>query len=152
MTQQVGSGCAHLLPSATTSLPSAQASAMAFSSGSSWPSNPRYPYESHPRSDATHRGTRASATGRDEVLDASSYINDLHDPLSLGPNLETSTRSFPPAAPYSFPPVDVKGMPTSTPHTRPVQALEPPAEDGPIYLHLPQYGGYTSSSGWSNMQ
>ena len=122
---------------------------MDFSSGSGWQSNPhlygRRSYERHPRPDhAAHRGTRATTTGGDQVSDASDYI----DPLALGPSLET----MPVFPPLCFPQADPKSMTTATPHTRSMQALEAPPEDGPIYLHLPQYNGYTNHSGWSDAQ
>ena len=128
---------------------------MTLSPDSTWPDTRLHDqpqYERHPRPDTAHRGTRASTSRRDQVPDASNYLNDLNDPLTLASSLDAPSGTFPPAAPFSFPSVDFKCVSTPTPHTRPMQALEPPAEDGPVYLHLPQYGGFSNSSHWSNMQ
>lgn len=107
-------------------------------------------YERHPRHDSAHRATRAST--RDQVSGASDYLNELNDPLGLGSSVGTTSASFPSTALFSYSQADVKGMSMSTPHTRPMQALEPPPEDGTIYLHLPQYGGFPNNTSWSHMQ
>lgn len=108
-------------------------------------------YERHPRHDhAAHHTVRAST--RDQVSGASGYMDDLNDHLVVGSSIGASSGSFHPTTLFSYPPVDVKGMSMSTPHTRSMQALEPPPEDGTIYLHLPQYGAFPTNSGWSQTQ